>query len=143
MHLVKSKSTTSGSQSPPTRKRSIFSSNRHSHSPSPTRKRSIFSSNSHESTHTTHDDSSAIGSGLFGRRRSNSSDNESSGGIGLFGLGRNNNIENDPTIRRARKKVADAEKAEKQADIALNEARERVREAQEHVQLLEQEAMEG
>ena len=46
------------------------------------------------------------------------------------------------TIRRARKKVADAEEAEKQADIALNEARERVREAhREYVQLLEQEAI--
>ena len=115
-----SKSTSSGSQSE-----------------SPTRKRSIFSSR------TTHDDSNANESGLFGRHRSNSSDNESSGGNGFFGLGRNNNIENDPTIRNARKKVADAEKAEKQADIALNEARERVREAREHVQLLEQEAMEG
>jgi len=58
-------------------------------------------------------------------------------------VGRNDNIQNDPTIRRARKKVADAEKAERQADIALNEARERVREAQEHIQLLEQEAAEG
>ena len=145
MHLIKSKSTSKGSQSPPTRRRSIFSSrsSRHSHSPSPTHKRSIFSSNSHESTHTTHDDSSAIGSGLFGRRRSNSSDKESSRGNGFFGLGRNNNIDNDPTIRHARKKVADAEKAEKEADIALNKARERVREAQEHVRLLEQEAIEG
>jgi len=58
-------------------------------------------------------------------------------------MGRNNNIENDPTIRRARKKVADAEKAEKQADFALVDARNRVREAQEHVQMLEQEALEG
>jgi hypothetical protein len=57
-------------------------------------------------------------------------------------LGRNN-IENDPTIRRARNKVADAETAEKQADVALNEARQRVRDAQEHVKLLEQEATEG
>jgi F0F1-type ATP synthase membrane subunit b/b' len=52
-------------------------------------------------------------------------------------------MENDPTIRRALKKVADAEKAEKQADVALNDARERVREAREHVKLLEQEAKEG
>lgn len=146
MPLFKSKSTSSGSKSPPTRKRSIFSSSRHSHSESPsstTHKRSFFSSNSHESTRTTHDDSSTAGSGIFGRHRSNSSDNESSGRNGLFGLGRNNNLEDDLTIRLARKKVADAEKAEKQADIALDEARERVREAQEQVQLLEQEAIEG
>ena len=102
-------------------------------------------SNSHESTRTAHDDDSSPG--LFGRRRSKSSDNlnESSGGksSGFFGLGRNDNVENDPAIRRACKKVANAEKAEKQADIALNEAKERVREAQEHVRLLEQEVVEG
>lgn len=132
-------SKSSSKSEPPTRKKSIFSSSRHSHSESssPTRKRGIFSSR------TTHDDSNANKSGLFGRHRSNSSDNESSGGNGFFGLGRNNNIENDPTIRNARKMVADAEKAENQADIALNEARERVREAREHVRLLEQEAIEG
>lgn len=166
MPLLKSKSTSSDSQSsPPTRKRSIFSSNRQSssHSRSPSRKRSIFSSsrqsqsrspspphkrsifspNSHDSTRSTHDNSSAVGSGLFGRRRSNSSDNESAGGNGFFGLGRSNNIENDQTIRRAREKVAAAEKAEKQADIALNEARNRVSEARQLVKILEQEAEEG
>jgi len=60
----------------------------------------------------------------------------------FFGLGRNNNIENDPSIRRARQKVADALEAEKQADNALKEARDRVAEARQHVKSLEQEALE-
>jgi hypothetical protein len=138
MPLIKDKSisSASGSESQP-RKRSIFSSRRRSQSPS--RKRGFFSNSSRESTRTIHDDSSAGGQ----RSTGNSPDNESSGGNGFFGLGRNNNVENDPNIRRACKKVADAEKAEKQADMALDEAKERVREAQEHVQLLEQDAIEG
>ncbi|KAF8813897.1 hypothetical protein BYT27DRAFT_7060738, partial [Phlegmacium glaucopus] len=112
---------------------------------SPTRKRSIFSSNSRDSTHDPTHDNSSTRSGLFRRHRSNSSEYESTGegSSRFFGLRRNDNIENDPTIRRALKKVADAEKAEKQADIALIDARQRVRDAQEHVRILEQEALEG
>ena len=102
-------------------------------SQSPTRKRSIFSN-------------SSSGSGLFRRRRPSSSDNESDGENKSRFLGlrrRDNSVKNDPSIRRALKKVADAQKAEKRADTALTDARKRVHEAQQHVQSLEQESVQG
>lgn len=61
---------------------------------------------------------------------------------GFLGIGRGNRFENDPSIRRAREKVTDAENAEKEADRALNEARQRVRLARQHVESLEREALE-
>jgi hypothetical protein len=124
MPLLKSKSTSSSTIDTPTS--------------SPTHKWSIFSS------HATTSDSSTPNSGLPSRRRSNSSNSDRSEvkSNRFFGLGRNNKIEDDPSIRRARQKVADAEKAEKEADIALNVARDRVREALKHVKSLEEEALE-
>lgn len=51
-------------------------------------------------------------------------------------------VKNDPSIVNARQMVADAENAEKEADRALVHARERVREARDHVKHLEMEAKE-
>lgn len=48
----------------------------------------------------------------------------------------------DSTILAARQKVTDAEGAEKDADRALIQARSMVREAREHVDILEREARE-
>lgn len=48
----------------------------------------------------------------------------------------------DPTIAAARQKVSDAESFEREADHALNQARAAVREAREHVKILEREAVE-
>lgn len=57
-------------------------------------------------------------------------------------MGRNNRSDDDPSIRGAREKVSAAENAEKEADRALIEARQRVKLAREHVQMLEREALE-
>lgn len=57
-------------------------------------------------------------------------------------MGRNKRLQDDPSIRGAREKVTDAENAEKEADRALNEARQRVRLARQHVEGLEREAIE-
>ncbi|EGO00234.1 hypothetical protein SERLA73DRAFT_180706 [Serpula lacrymans var. lacrymans S7.3] len=51
-------------------------------------------------------------------------------------------IDKEPTIMAARKKVADAESAEKAADRALLEARTAAKAAKEHVKLLEREVLE-
>ncbi|KAH8116587.1 hypothetical protein DFH11DRAFT_1542584 [Phellopilus nigrolimitatus] len=51
-------------------------------------------------------------------------------------------LANDPASLGARQKVSDAEKAERQADCALGEARTAVREARQHVKNLEHEAEE-
>jgi hypothetical protein len=65
-----------------------------------------------------------------------------SGSGGFFGFGHNNGIANDPSIVSARKKVIDAESAEKAADHALSAARGKAREAREHVKVLEREVLE-
>ncbi len=108
---------------------------------SPTRKKSIFSSDRNSPPQST---GSGSGSGLFQRRRSTSSSegNNNTKKSGFFGIGRNNDIENDPSIRAARDMVSNAEAAEKDADRALDEARQRVKLAREHVQSLEREARE-
>jgi hypothetical protein len=51
-------------------------------------------------------------------------------------------LKKDPAIMTGRKKVADAEEAERAADEALSLARITVREAKEHVKALEREALE-
>lgn len=66
--------------------------------------------------------------GLFGRRRSLPSD-------------RKGNLAQDQTLLNARSKVADAEAAERGADAALNAARSAVREAKDHMKMLEREAL--
>lgn len=87
--------------------------------------------------------------GLFRRRRSDSSLSSSdieqprrtstlrSGGLGggLF-----NRKSEDPSIAAARDRVQAAEAAERDADYALQQARNSVREAREHVKRLEIEA---
>ncbi|KAL2416848.1 hypothetical protein ABEF95_009043 [Exophiala dermatitidis] len=98
---------------------------------------------------TSSSDASASGSrGFFGsRRRSSSSDmhhpqrsnttgKRTSGG--LF----NRQSAEDPSIVDARQRVAQAERAEHEADRALVQARAAVRDAREHVKVLEQEAAE-
>ncbi|KIP06532.1 hypothetical protein PHLGIDRAFT_90806, partial [Phlebiopsis gigantea 11061_1 CR5-6] len=72
--------------------------------------------------------------GFFSRRRSSSSTSPSGRGT--------SDPRNDPTIRGARQKVADAETSEREADRALGLARAAVREAREHVKILEREALE-
>ena len=78
--------------------------------------------------------------GLFDRNRNStdqptSPDRSSKGGIG--------NIlhpHEDKSIRDARERVLNAEKAEREADKALMEARQSVRDARAHVKKLELEA---
>ncbi|EKM54737.1 uncharacterized protein PHACADRAFT_48332, partial [Phanerochaete carnosa HHB-10118-sp] len=65
--------------------------------------------------------------GFFSRRRSSSSDPD---------------LRNDSSIVAARQKVGDAEARERDADWALGQARSAVREAREHVRMLEQETLE-
>jgi hypothetical protein len=59
-------------------------------------------------------------------------------------LGRNqgHSIQNEPSIVAARQKVTDAEAAEREADQILTEARNKVKEAKRHVEILEREALE-
>ena len=61
---------------------------------------------------------------------------------GFLGIGRSSHLEDDPSIRGAREKVTDAVNAEKEADRALDEARQRVKLARQHVGDLEHEALE-
>ncbi|KAK5044682.1 hypothetical protein LTR84_010574 [Exophiala bonariae] len=62
----------------------------------------------------------------------------SGSGGGLFSRG----TPEDPTIAHARERVMSAENAEREADRALVQARAAVREAREHIKLLEREAAE-
>ena len=82
-----------------------------------------------------YDDGRGRSGGFFSRRRSCSSSDD-------YGRGNNKNLKNEPTIRAARQKVTDAEAYEREADRALGAARAAVREAREHVRLLEREALE-
>ncbi|KEF58990.1 uncharacterized protein A1O9_03833 [Exophiala aquamarina CBS 119918] len=94
-------------------------------------------------------------SGFFGRKRSTSSERlrhsnttrhptgklshnstRASGG-GLF-----NRHSEDPSIAHARERVMSAENAEREADRALVQARAAVKEAREHIKILEKEAAE-
>lgn len=87
--------------------------------------------------------STPFGSIFGGRRSSIERDNASiastnSGSV--LHRGRNSPPNQDPTIRAARQKVFDAEHAERAADEALLQARSAVREARDHVKVLEREA---
>jgi len=105
-------------------------------------------------THPRHSNSSSDGSrerrGLFNKRRdpspeyndnrnrlSHAGSTRSSGG-GLF----NRRHNEDPSIMSARERVASAEAAERDADRALMQAKTAVRDAREHVKMLEREAAE-
>ena len=70
-------------------------------------------------------------------RLSHAGSTRSSGG-GLF----NRRHNEDPSIMSARERVASAEAAERDADRALMQARTAVRDAREHVKMLEREAAE-
>lgn len=58
----------------------------------------------------------------------------------LFGVLKKNNAETDPRVRMAREKIAAATEAEAEADRALLHARARVRDAMQHIKVLEEEA---
>lgn len=118
--------------SPQSRIGSMFSSNQRSLSPDDavtrsTSNRQGFFGRSHSPVSSS-SDSSSIG------RKDNTS--WTTGGS-FFGRG-----SGDSTISAARQKVADAEAAEKRADRALLQARAMVKEAREHVKILEREAAE-
>ncbi|KAF8199897.1 hypothetical protein K438DRAFT_1822750 [Mycena galopus ATCC 62051] len=83
------------------------------------------------------------GNGNVGRSGSIMSGNNSvrSGGSGFFGRAPNNfDVHKDPTVMAAREKLTHAENAEAEADRALFQARAMVREAKDHVRMLEREA---
>jgi len=64
-----------------------------------------------------------------------------SGGSGFFGRGgQNMDVHHDPTVMAAREKLTHAENAEAEADRALFQARAMVREAKDHIRVLEREA---
>ncbi|KAJ7178396.1 hypothetical protein C8R43DRAFT_456914 [Mycena crocata] len=131
---------------PPARKGSIFTRNR---SVSPGRgqttshSRGLFSRrrSSDESSLGHRSSGSSVGRGNSVRSGTGSSMRN---GGGFFGGNNNNtfNVHKDPTILAARGKVTMAEKAEAEADRALDVARMQVREARDHVRFLEKEAAE-
>ncbi|KAJ7267611.1 hypothetical protein B0H12DRAFT_1097970 [Mycena haematopus] len=86
----------------------------------------------------------ANANGNVGRSGSIMSGNNSvrSGGSGFFGRGgaQNFDVHKDPTVIAAREKLTHAENAEAEADRALFQARAMVREAKDHVRVLEREA---
>jgi len=153
MPLVKAKpeGEAFGAYSPP--KSSFWHKDEHKDEVPVTRKRSIFSSKSGSKSppkspaHHPANASTSGPSSFFHHRRSgstSSSDRENStrNNKGFLGIGRSNHLKDDPSIRGAREKVTDAVNAEKEADHALNEARQRVRLARQHVKDLEREALE-
>lgn len=79
--------------------------------------------------------------GLFSRRRSSSASSSSLDSDGHKRDRHHKSLKKDPTITAARQKVADAETSEREADKALNLARAAVKEARQHVKILEKEAM--
>lgn len=110
--------------------------------PAPTHKGSIFSHRS-SSPPKTESSTQSHSTSFFSRRSSSPDDStpeSTSRGSTLSGLFSRN--DRDPTILAARQKVTDAENAEKEADRALLKARAMVKEAREHVKILEKEAME-
>lgn len=147
MPLLKSNKDTS------TQTQNTADNNTRSSSSSPSKKRSIFSGRRRSSS------SGGSGHGSSDRNNSGhgSSDHNNSGhrnsghrtsghrtfGSGFFGRGRDKHLlDNDQSIINARQGVSDAETAEREADRALVEARNRVKFAYEHVRNLEQEAIE-
>jgi hypothetical protein len=80
---------------------------------------------------------------LFGRRRSvESATTTATTGSTSPRRGVLTREREDESITAARQRVAGAELAEREADRALLQAREAVREAREHIKLLEREAAE-
>jgi len=114
--------------SPPRRKRTgLFGSRRSVDATPPHR------NNTYAAGHARHSPTSSSSGGLFSRRRSSGDlSDRSSRGSG----------KEEPSILTAKQKVADAENAERLADDALKQVREAVRDARDHVRLLEDEALE-
>ncbi|KAK5070180.1 hypothetical protein LTR64_002017 [Lithohypha guttulata] len=124
------------------------------HEATPTQPAPVTTTSHHRQT--TQTSSPRTGGGLFHRRRSSSSLSSSdlehnpagrrssrlskSGG-GMGGLfSRGSTAHEDPSIMAARERVQAAERAERDADFALQQARNSVRDAREHVRRLELEA---
>ncbi|KAJ6498832.1 hypothetical protein C8R45DRAFT_980148 [Mycena sanguinolenta] len=82
------------------------------------------------------------GNGQVGRSGSIMSGNSARSGGSFFarGGGANFDVHKDPTVMAARQKLTHAENAEAEADRALFQARAMVREAKDHVRVLEREA---
>ncbi|TFY63832.1 hypothetical protein EVG20_g6162 [Dentipellis fragilis] len=110
------------SPTPPQHRGSIFSRRSRSLDGGDSRASPTAASQTSSSTHSN-------GGFLFRRRRSSDDEMHAS-------------LAKDPSIATARRKVADAETAEREADRALSSARMAVREAKEHVKNLEREALE-
>ena len=130
----------------PPRRHGLFGSKHHS----PTRAPTNATHSTRSSTTTSSPDRSTGGGGIF-RRSTDASHNPSmnshqrtsgSGGGLLHKTFGGNREEMDPSIVQARERVMGAEAAEMEADRALIAARESVREAREHVRMLEVEAKE-
>lgn len=69
-------------------------------------------------------------------------DNASHRSGSIFGSRKSISPSRDPSVTAARQRVQDAQNAERQADAALAQARLAVREAREHVKIIEREAVE-
>jgi len=120
-------------------------------SQSPGRRRGMFSSRTSPPPTSPQNSSTGSRRGFFGRRSSSSSNSDresqrtntgSTRSGGFFGRNRDRSlIQNDPTIIAARQGVNNAEAAEREADQALIQARNKVREARQHVEILEREAL--
>ncbi|KAK3290282.1 uncharacterized protein B0H64DRAFT_61977 [Chaetomium fimeti] len=125
----------------PPRRHGLFGSKHHSPTHAPTN-----ATHSTRSSTTTSSPDRSTG-GIF-RRSTDASHNPSGhqrgSGNGLLHrtFGNGNREEMDPSIVHARERVMGAEAAEMEADRALIAARESVREAREHVRMLELEAKE-
>jgi hypothetical protein len=116
------------SPSPPPRKRSGFFGSRRSTDHSPTLPSDTYTRGTSRSSPTN------SSGGFFSRRRS-SDDDTSDRSLGRSGR-------QETSIVAARQKIADAENAERYAGEALKQARSAVREAREHIRILENEALE-
>lgn len=124
------------------KRRSLFGSLRRSPSPSP----SAATANTFKTSTTPHSatNDQNNGGGTFRRSTEGNGNGSISGHRSLlhrsFGHGNDNDM--DPSILQARERVTNAEAAERDADHALETARQSVREAHEHVRRLELEAKE-
>lgn len=121
---------------PPQQSRSLFGRNRNTSDPDPAYNDPNYNngpynnSNGNYNNNYNNGNGSGRSGGFFsGRRRSSSGSRDA-------------DLSRDPSILAARQKVSDAEASERDADRALGTARAAVREAREHVKMLEREALE-
>lgn len=121
------------SYSPSPKKRSGFFGSRRSTDHSPTRSSNPYASGTSRYSPTNPSPTHSSSGAFFSRRRSSDDASDRS-------LGRSSQQES--SIVAARQKVADAENAERLAGDALKRARIAVREAREHIRILDKEALE-